>query len=360
MSTSAARQHTPIRRLAGLLIMVPLVAGLSACSGSGLGRTPSHAAASPTHASSTTDPSGGAFPLDSYLGAGGGPTLISSATQQRKYQERIARCMAAQGFDYVPEPGASITSTHIGGGAEVIKLNAPPRFPDLPPDQFAARFGYGISTAPPASRGGPAVDPNDKIVAAMSVAERVAYMHALYGVATPLDGHGYLTSTVNGSPQACTDRASRSEPTDDQVTAMEHRVQRVRTVYQSLLSRIDHLTDQEMADARMVAATRAWSGCMAAAGFPGFSDVDQPRARTLVRARALMGHDLDPASVDPARLARLRRTEIDTAVADNRCRQPWDRTLDGVRRATEESFVRANLTELRSFRSAMAAAQQSR
>jgi hypothetical protein len=73
-----------------------------------------------------------------------------------------------------------------------------------------------------------------------------------------------------------------------------------------------------------------------------------------------MGHDLDPTSVDPARLAKLRRTEINLAVADDRCRQPWDRTLAGVRRAAEETFVRDNLEELRSFRSAMAAAQQSR
>jgi hypothetical protein len=64
--------------------------------------------------------------------------------------------------------------------------------------------------------------------------------------------------------------------------------------------------------------------------------------------------------VDPARLARLRRIEIDTAVADNRCRQPWDRTFADVRRAAETSFVRDNLSELRSYRSAMAAAQQSK
>ncbi len=300
---------------------------------------------------------GSAFPLDSYLGAGGGTTVVSSATQQRKYQESIARCMAAQGFDYVPEPGASITSTNVGG-ARVLTFNSPPRFPDLPPDRFAARFGYGISTAPPAKAGGPPADPNDKIVAAMSVAERVAYQHALYGVGTPLDSQGYLESTVNGSPQACTDRASRSQPTDDQVAATEHRVERVQTVYKSLLSRIDHLSDQEMAGARMTAATHEWSGCMAAAGFPGFSGIDQPRAAMLTRARALMGHDLDPTGVDPARLAALRRTEINTAVADNSCRQPWDRTFAGVRRAAEETFVGDNLEELRSYRSAMAAAQQ--
>jgi hypothetical protein len=333
---------TPVRRLVGLLTVLPLVA-LSACStGSDSGTAP-HAAA-PSHTRSQAGSGGSDFPLDAYLGAGGGPTVISSATQQRKYQEAIARCMAVQGFEYVPEPGASITSTNIGGGAEVIKLNAPPRFPDLPPDQFAARFGYGISTAPPAGRnGGPPVDPNDRIVAAMSVAERVAYMHALYGAATPLDSQGYLTSTINGSPQACEDRASRLQPTDDQQESLEHRVERVRTVYKSLLSRVDQLSDEELADPRMTAATHDWAGCMAAAGFPGYTGVDEPRATMLARARTLMGHD-----------------EIATAVADNTCRQPWDRTFAAVRRAVEETFVRQNAHELRSFRSAMAAAQQTK
>jgi hypothetical protein len=268
--------------------------------------------------------------------------------------------MAAQGFDYVPEPAASITETPAGGGAEIVKFNAPPTFPNLPPDQFAQRFGYGISTAPPPSKGGPPVDPNDKIVAAMSVAERVAYEHALYGVGTPLNSQGYLESSVNESPQSCMSRASRHQPTDDQVASLEHRVQRVRTVYKSLLSRIDDLNDQELRDPRMVAATHQWSGCMAAAGFPGYTSLDQPRARLLVRARALMGHDLDPASADPAKLARLQRTEIATAVADNTCRKPWEATLATVRRELEESFVKANLSELKSYRSAMAAAQESR
>jgi hypothetical protein len=348
-------------RVAHLLVLMPLVI-LSACSGSGSGGTPPPGAGSPTHrASATSSTAAGdrSFPLDSYLGAGGGTTVISSATQQRKYQESIARCMAAQGFDYVPEPAASI-SENSQGGERIVHFDTPPRFPDLPPDQFAARFGYGSSTAPPASKSGPPVDPNDKIVAKMSVAERVAYQHALYGPNTPLTSQGYLTNTINGSPQACTDRASRHEPTDDQVAAMERRVQRVQTVYKSLLARIDALRDQETADPRMTAATREWSGCMAAAGFPGYSDVDQPRARSLVRARALMGHDLDPASVDPARLAALRRTEIDTAVADNRCRQPWDRILADVRRLAEASFVHDNFDDLRSYRSAMAAAQQPR
>jgi hypothetical protein len=110
----------------------------------------------------------------------------------------------------------------------------------------------------------------------------------------------------------------------------------------------------------MVAATRRWSGCMAAAGFPGYTGLDQPRARILVRARALMGHDLDPTHADPAKLAALRRTEIATAVADNTCSNPWETTLGTVRRALEETFVRANLAELKSYRSAMAAAQQTR
>jgi hypothetical protein len=357
MSTESRDRR--VRRLTGVLAAAASVGVLAACGGPGAagpraGTTPSGV---PSHEAGTAGSPDHGFPLDAYLGAGGGPTVISSATEQREYQERIARCMAAQGFDYVPEPAASITARNIAGGGRVITFDAAPTFPDLPPDQFAARFGYGISTAPPGGAKSARVDPNDRIVAAMSVAERVAYEHALYGPATPLDSRGYLRSTVDASAQACIQRADRHQPTEDQVSATEHRVERVRAVYRSLLARVDDLRSQETADPRMDAATRAWSGCMAAAGFPGFTGVDQPRARMLARARAVMGQDLDARSADPARLARLRRSEIAVAVADDRCRQPWDRTLAVVRRALEEAFVRANLEELRSFRSAMAAAQ---
>src|SRR5262245_28024479 len=101
---------TLARPLAGTLVTLALAAGVTACGGSS--STPSAAGSSAPSSGQSGGPKpdgGGAYPLDAYLGAGGGTTVVSSATQQRKYQEAIARCMAAQGFDYVPEPAARIT-----------------------------------------------------------------------------------------------------------------------------------------------------------------------------------------------------------------------------------------------------------
>jgi hypothetical protein len=329
-----------------------LIVGLSAC-----GATSPHSAAAPTSSASSStgaEPST-TSPLDAYLGAGGGTVTEMSATRDREYQEAIAQCMAAQGFDYIPQPAGAITTTREGG-YETVHIDQP-SFPDLPPAQFAARYGYGISTAPAsASRG--AIDPNEKLVTKMSVAERVAYQHALYGESTPLDSQGYLTNSVDESSQACLSRADKAVPSDKQEDALEHRVSRAQAAYQSLLDRIHALNDSELADPRVAIATQTWSQCLATAGFPGYTGTDQPRAKILSQARALMGHDLDPASADPARLAALRRTEIQLAVADNTCHQAWQATFDAVRHDLEAAFVAANATELKSYRSALAAASQ--
>jgi hypothetical protein len=349
---SSLATHSRRVRLLGLVAIVTLtIAGLSAC---GSDHPSAHAGKTGKADASSSTSTGS--PLDTYLGAGGGSTATLSATHDREYQEAIARCMAAQGFDYVPEPAGAITSTPMAGGGRLVKLDRP-SFPDLPAAQFAARYGYGITTAPSTSGAGP-VDPNDKLVAKMSVAERVAYQHALYGENTPLTARGYLTTSINESPAACTAKAAKVIPSDAKENALEHRIQRAHAAYKSLLDRINALDDQEMADPRMRAADQDWSKCLAAAGFPGYSGIDQPRAKMLSRARALMGQDLDPATADPMRLADLRRTEVRLAVADNTCRKAWDKTFAAVRRDVEMSFVHDNLTELKRYRSALAAASQ--
>jgi hypothetical protein len=232
-------------------------------------------------------------------------------------------------------------------------------FPDLPPDQFAARFGYGISTAPDPSRPhGGSSDPNEAMVGKMSVAERVAYYLALYGPGTKLDSEGFLTSSITSSDDSCEGRAAAAQPTDQEQQSAQQRLDRVRTAYRSLLDQVQDLGNQELADARVKAATQAWSGCMATAGFPGYDDLDAPRAAILREARTLMGHEVDATGIDPAKVTAMRQKEIDTAVADNSCRKAWDQTFAAVRQELEAQFVQENLTELKSYRSALAAASR--
>jgi hypothetical protein len=355
------------RRTPGLAAAAAVVAGLaltlSACSSTGqqagAGNAPSPGASS-SGAPSSGSASPGATqtsPLEAYLGAGGGfSSSESDDTRERRSEEAIARCMARQGFEYIPDP-ISFTVKPGPGGSQIISQNNP-TFPDLPPDQFAARYGYGISTAPAPSQQKDPLDRNQAIVEKMSVSERVAYYQALYGTSIQLDSRGDLTNTITSSDDSCEGRAAAAFPDDPAQQTQAKKVDRVKTSYQSLLDRVSALNDQELADPRVRAATQTWSSCLAAAGFPGYDDLDAPRASILQKARALMGHDLDPTGVDPTRLAALRRREISLAVADNSCHTAWDQTFAAVRQDLETQFVKENLTELKSYRAALAAASR--
>jgi hypothetical protein len=343
--------------------VVGLALTLSACSPSGSEAGPG-GTASPGAASSGVATSGSptpgatpTSPLDAYLGAGGGfSSGVSDDTRERKTEEAIARCMARQGFEYIPDP-ISFTVKPGPGGSQIISQNNP-TFPDLPPDQFAARYGYGISTAPDPSKQKDPLDRNQEIVEKMGVSERVAYYQALYGTSIQLDSQGDLTNSISSSDDSCDGRAAAEFPDDPTQQSQEKKVDRVRTSYKSLLDQVSALNDQELADPRVRAATQTWSSCLAAAGFPGYDQLDAPRQSIMAKARALMGHDLDPTGVDPTRLAALRRREISLAVADNSCHTAWDQTFAIVRQDLETQFVKQNLTELKSYRSALAAASR--
>jgi hypothetical protein len=349
----ASRGARAVPRLVPLALVAVLF--VSACdatgSTSGAAGTPSNAAATP----SGVQPSASA--LDRYLGAGQ-PTDAGDDNEAaaRKAEETIARCMATQGFEYIPDPH-TFTVTGSVGGAQIISMNDP-TFPNLPPAEFAARFGYGISTAPPATKTPDPQDRNEKIVHSMSVAGRVAYYQALYGKDIVLDRTGNLTNSITTDDNSCEGRGDATRPDAQEQHSQQRRIERVQTSYQSLLDQVKALQDQELADPRVTAATRTWSGCMASDGFPGFHNVSAPEERIRKQALALMGPGFDPSGVDPTALAALRRKEIRLAVADYHCHQAWDRTFQSVRQDLEDRFVRENLNELKSYRSALAAATQ--
>jgi hypothetical protein len=328
---------------------------LSACSAhgttTGAAGTPSTASARPSGVQPSTSA------LDHYLGVGQ-PTDPGDDDEAaaRRAEETIARCMATQGFEYIPDPH-TFTVTGSIGGAQIISMNDP-TYPHLPPAEFAARFGYGISTAPPATKTPDPQDRNEKIVRAMSVAERVAYYQALYGKGIVLDKTGNLTSSITSDAGSCEGRGDATRPDAQEQHSQERRIERVQTSYKSLLDQVRALRVQELADPRVDAATQTWSECMASAGFPGYHDVSAPEERVRKEALALMGPGFDPTGVDPTALAVLRRKEIRVAVADYHCHQAWDRTFQSVRQDLEDRFVRENLSELESYRSALAAATQ--
>lgn len=337
-----------------------LLVGLTACSSSdpGSGAPPvdrPSAGATSSSADAADEPAFG--PLDDYIGVGSGTSTKQSADDPELLddQEAIARCMAKEGFEYVPYV-APYDATITEDGMVMLEPTKP-TFPDLPPAEFAARFGYGISTKPPADRK-EEEDPNDAIVARMSVAERVAYQQALRGKGNVLDAEGFLAGNgLTTSEASCSGRVYAGEPTVDEEMSANKRIEEVRKSFGSLLKRVRALKDDERTDPRVVAATGAWSSCLAGAGHPGFADLNEPHVRARRDAERVLGHDLMGADeADPTRLAALRKAEIDLAVADEECLRDWRATSASVQEDLEQQFVGDNLDELEKFRSAMSAA----
>ena len=105
----------------------------------------------------------------------------------------------------------------------------------------------------------------------------------------------------------------------------------------------------------MVPLVTGWSDCMADAGHPGFSKVDDARNSIMSQWAELNGWDFTPiegggGSVtvekadqdnepDPAKVAELRAAEIALAVTDLGCRANHQSVYDQVRTELEQQFV---------------------
>lgn len=295
-----------------------------------------------------------ASPLAEYVTGVPGANRFDPAQYQREsraHEEAIARCMAAEGFEYVPYV-RNIQWTVVEGGALAVHAPGGAQIPDLPPDEFAAQYGYGLSTREPQEEELDDVDPNAAIVDAMSVAERVAYYQALLGAEQSLDGQGRPNAEMVGDPDACWEQAATEVWGDrDALVTTDP----VLAAFAPLLEQIGAIEERVAADPRMVAADEAWSACMAAAGFPGYTDLNSPQTDVAERAREVMGTAFDPTLADPDELAELQRFEIAIATADHACRAGYGETYRQVRHDVEAQFVEQHRTELEQYRDALAA-----
>jgi hypothetical protein len=265
------------------------------------------------------------------------------------YQDALAACMKEQGFDYVPFV-LPVRFSFRREGVGVISVDDGST-PSLPPDQFAKQYGYGISTVDKSADQPPA-DPNDAIVDAMSAAERVAYYHALYGPAVALQKDGTLAhKELNIDDASCFSKAG-TETEDQQVTVT---TSPALNAFAGLTSEMGALTQRELADPRMVAAMQTWTDCMAAAGYPGYTDLNGPRQDVADRTTKVMGQARDATKADPDELATLRSFEIAVATADLDCRVAYDASFKTVQVDVEQQFIDSHRQELEQYRDALAA-----
>lgn len=274
--------------------------------------------------------------------------------QQRlaEMERQVAACMAEEGFDYTPVDYSQV-EFDLGSTLELEPGSA----------EFAEQFGYGITTDPFTSGDTEVTDPNEAYVAAMSDAERDAYLTALYGTVYADAGaatEGEALEDYDWEEAGCTGRAQQQVMTsglqDDAFAALQ-------------ADMLQMLADAD-ADPRLAQVSTDWSACMLDAGFDGLervgdgeatisAEVEAARAEIYGGAasgtddpaeaarRALMGAagGADPqldAAFDEA-LAEITPREIDMAVADAACRAEVG--YDDIRRQVDTQYQLAFLAE---------------
>src|SRR6185503_3243029 len=179
--------------------------------------------------------------------------------RQSQVENKTRDCMKAQGFDYVP----------IDPFAQQQALTGKARQSE---EDFIKDFGYGISTL--FGRGSQSADPNDKIRATLSTADRAAYDRTLYGD-NPVTFSEAVDSGDFSELGGCTKQAT-------------YAVFGGGAVLNQLVGKLDELDERIAQDQRMIKAQQKWADCMSGKGFryeePDAIDEDLTR-----RFRSIVG-----------------------------------------------------------------------
>jgi hypothetical protein len=308
-------------------------------------------------------------PLAEYMGegfrmsAGGGTRMVVRAggqgsseeelAKQRRVEDATATCMQAAGFRYVAVPPESNPKSKFDAAF------------NLPPDKFAAQYGYGVSTIDWAKTDDSS-NPNTAIRNALSATAKKAYDKALSGQFAA--GNGAIAVPADKGNNAKVDMGCRGKAADQVYGSAATNKADTFSKYQSLFKDLEALQKRIEADQRVVDATTAWSDCLADAGHAGFKKPADARQKVQQKLDQLTG--ANPAKtpgkatlsgppsfdkVDSQKLADLRKFEIELAKADQACKaKGYDAVYKKAQYELEKEFVTAHKAELEAYRDGMA------
>ncbi len=197
----------------------------------------------------------------------------------------------------------------------------PPTVPDadLGPREWAARWGFGISTSVGAPVELPPVaDPNLAYIDSLPAARREAYRAALFGNGASPGCNGESNEAVYGRH----DRLLR--PLATELADLERRIAE---------------------DGRTIEADRRWLACMSGGTFRPSSRRGFGReaiAFISARLETVTGPPPGRADADPDALADLQRLEIDLAVRGTDCIERARGLDEAVRLEHEARFIDEN------------------
>lgn len=307
---------TTALRLTGAAAMV---AALGAC-----GRTP-------TEARATT------------LAEALGMDKAAVEAREAKVQEEVRRCMAEQGFEYVPVDPSRLHLQVRGPGGDDSS-------------EFRRTQGYGITTGitgvtEQTSARPDGDDPNRSVREGLSEADREAYDRALFGAAAVgHDGGGGFSITVGPGPAGGGQSSSEApRPEESGCFGKAQATYDAGAGLQRVGPELRDLQQRIASDARMVKADAAWSRCMGAAGYD-FEKPDDVPPYLMGKLQELMGggddggggfHISGPPPTDSPELAALQREELALAKADDDCARRTGRreVAKKVRAEAERRFV---------------------
>ena len=286
--------------------------------------------------------------------------------EQRRVEENIARCMAEEGFEYVPAVRPMSSSSFA-----------------FDEEEFARERGFGITTwygqeDPFGFEDNDWVDPNDAILEALSESEREAYHETLYGPGAYHSGSpGESIVEIVDSGEGCRQRAY-----EEVYGARDE-------VWEQLGPKFEELTQRLFADPRFQEASDRWAVCMADRGYPygsieqmyeevyqdfqsrldeiigeggGFVNPfegwteEEIEAFLAERSEEEISDFYDQAQqqgmqdIDQEALAALQQEERDLAVAAFECQQELEDVLDELRQEYEGRFIRENRDLLEQIR----------
>jgi hypothetical protein len=242
--------------------------------------------------------------------------------RQARIQNAIRGCMKEQGFDYVP----------VDPTAQLAAVTGSSRLSD---EDFTKQFGYGISTF--WGRGGAQADPNQQYRRSLTLADRAAYSHALYGENDGATVDDALDTGDFSKLGGCTLQATQAVFGGTQVLTQ-------------LQGKLDDLDERINADPRMVRALEKWTSCMAAAGYR-YEEPDEIDSSLMKLMERIVGPlpgkfatgpagGAKPPPYDRAALAALQREEVATARQDLACEQKRIAPVESVVRPEYEARFR--------------------
>lgn len=267
-------------------------------------------------------------------GGGGGAKTASSAglvedqlgfgqaaleERQSRIEAGISACMKTQGFEYTPIDPVAQRAAVTGSGR-------------LSDEDFRKQFGYGITTL--YGKGTPQNDPNERVRASLSGADRTSYERALWGDNTGATFSQAVDTGDFARLGGCTKQATEAVYGGTQMLA-------------TIQGKLEELDQRIVQDQRMVRAIEQWVGCMEAAGYR-FSDPQDVDANLADRFHAIVGASVETSSTasapgatfDRAALEALQRDEVAMVAADVTCEKRHITPVENVVRAEYETAFR--------------------